>query len=147
LRYVERNPLRANLVTRPDAWRRSSLGRAARHDLPCTIIADWPLTHRANWLDLVAWPQTEAEMAALRRSINRGCPYGDADWTITTAKSLGLESAMRSRGRLKQNWWSFESTGLSATCANYLELVAGHLFVGPMDFGQPGRLAAVPSVV
>jgi hypothetical protein len=101
----------------------------------------------ANWLQLVARPQTEAELAALCRSAIRGCPYGDADGAITTAKSLGLESAMRSRGRLKQNWSSFESTGLSATCANYQELVAGHLFVGPMDLGQPGRLAAVPSVV
>jgi hypothetical protein len=34
--------------------------------------------YRGNWVELVNLPQTEAELAALRRSVIRGAPYGDS---------------------------------------------------------------------
>jgi hypothetical protein len=34
---------------------------------------------------------TEAELAALRRSVARGLPYGSAAWTQRTARRLGVE--------------------------------------------------------
>jgi hypothetical protein len=36
---------------------------------------------------------------ALRRSANRGCPFGSQEWQAETVKELGLESTMRPRGR------------------------------------------------
>ena len=44
-------------------------------------------------------PQTEAELAALRRSVERGTPYGTATWVKRTAAALGLESSLNNPGR------------------------------------------------
>ena len=43
--------------------------------------------------------ETEAELAALRRSVVRGTPFGGEAWQERTAKRLGLESTLRARGR------------------------------------------------
>jgi putative transposase len=52
-----------------------------------------------DWTDYVNGAETEAELAALRRSVFRGAPFGGAGWQAETAAALGLESAMRRRGR------------------------------------------------
>ncbi len=49
----------------------------------------------------VTEPATEAELAALRRSVQRGAPYGGDRWVTSTAAALGLESTLRARGRPK----------------------------------------------
>lgn len=59
------------------------------------LLAPWPLSRKPNWRDHVNAPQTEAEIAALRRSIQRGCPFGDEPWSNRTVRSLGLESTLR----------------------------------------------------
>jgi putative transposase len=46
--------------------------------------------------------ETEAELKALRRSVQRGCPFGSESWQKQTAQQLGLESTLRSRGRPKK---------------------------------------------
>jgi putative transposase len=48
---------------------------------------------------LVNEVQTEGELDALRRSVQRGCPFGDEVWQQRTAKQLGLEFTLRPRGR------------------------------------------------
>ena len=42
---------------------------------------------------------TEAELARLRRSVNRGTPFGMAAWTRETAGRMGLEPTLRPLGR------------------------------------------------
>lgn len=98
LRYVERNPLRANLVPRSQDWEWSSLKPSARSG-PAGLLSDGPLPKRIGWTNYVNGVETEAELAALRRSLNRGAPFGDTEWQQTTAKSLGLEASLRPRGR------------------------------------------------
>jgi REP-associated tyrosine transposase len=98
LRYVERNPLRANLVDRAEAWTWSSLAWRSQGKRP-KLLAKWPVVCPRNWLAHVNAPQTEAELAALRRSIDRGAPFGNDRWRERTAKRLGLESSLRPRGR------------------------------------------------
>lgn len=51
------------------------------------------------WLQHVQTPQTEVELEALRRSVERGSPFGEASWQERTAKRLGLQSTLRPRGR------------------------------------------------
>jgi putative transposase len=99
-RYVERNALRANLVRRAEDWRWGSLyrwycGSAKEKSLLC----NWPLRRAANWVAEVNTPQTEAELLALRRSVNRGCPFGGASWSDQVVRRLGLESTLRPQGR------------------------------------------------
>jgi REP element-mobilizing transposase RayT len=53
---------------------------------------DGDLSEFMRWLQHVQTPQTEAEVAALRRSVVRGSPFGEASWQDRTAKRLGLQS-------------------------------------------------------
>lgn len=100
-RYVERNALRAKLVRRAEDWPWSSLGfanqAAAAAESP--PVASWPVPRPRAWRELVNQPQTEAELDALRTSIQRGRPFGSPAWQRRTAKRLHLEFTFRPRGR------------------------------------------------
>lgn len=97
-RYVERNALRAGLVQRAEQWRWSSLWRReAGRDLG--LLSPWPVDRPADWLDWVNEPQTDAELEALRMSVNRACPFGDERWQRQTATNLGLGATLRPLGR------------------------------------------------
>jgi putative transposase len=101
LRYVERNPLRAGLVSRACKWRWSSLGRTCE-GLLGPPLDEGPIARPVNWQEWVDEPQTEAELAALRRSIARGAPFGEQDWQKRTAHRLGLQSSLKPLGRPKK---------------------------------------------
>jgi len=98
LRYVERNPLRANLVKRAEDWTWSSLRERLR-GASSELLAPSPVALPRDWLARVNRPQSEAEIESLRRSITRGTPYGSEHWTKLTATRLGLQSTLRPRGR------------------------------------------------
>ncbi|MFO0948709.1 MAG: transposase [Planctomycetota bacterium] len=99
-RYVERNPLRAGLVDRAEAWQWSSLWRRAHSKPDAPVLLDpWPVEYPSDWLTIVHEPQSEAELEALRRSVHRGQPYGSHPWIQKTAKRLGLESSLRAPHR------------------------------------------------
>ena len=117
LRYVERNPLRADLVERAEDWPWSSLawragfGKRVHGKRPSeeprsgkrpALLAKWPVACPRDWIERVNAPQTPAEVLAVRHSIDRGAPYGDKSWSAQTAVELGLESALRPRGRPKK---------------------------------------------
>jgi putative transposase len=100
VRYVERNALRADLVPDAAQWRWSSLwirehGTAEQRVRLC----DWPISRPRRWLGYVNEPETEAELKALRHSVQRGTPYGSESWVKRTARQLGLESTLRPPGR------------------------------------------------
>ena len=98
LRYVERNPLRAGLVDRAEAWPWSSLhGWAA--GTPAPFLSPWPLPRGDGWVAWVNEPLTAAELAAVRHSVQRGTPYGSDAWVQQTAERLGLQATLRPRGR------------------------------------------------
>jgi len=100
MRYVERNALRANLVERAEDWRWSSLWRREHGSRQQrALLSAWPLPVPRNWKKLVNDPQTEAEVAGIRRAIQRGRPLGNAGWVGQTAKQLGLESTLRAPHR------------------------------------------------
>jgi putative transposase len=105
-RYVEANALRAGLVTRAEAWQWSSLHqrrhrRSARLPSPSSSpkLCDWPVDRPANWLRLVneAVPQRQLEL--VRQCVTRDRPLGSAAWVKRTARRLGIEQALRPRGR------------------------------------------------
>jgi putative transposase len=98
LRYVERNALRANLVSRAEDWTWSSLWRRQRNR-GVAMLADWPAGRPDDWLDFVDEPQTEAELEAIRQSVNRGCPFGGDDWQRELVERMGLQATLRPRGR------------------------------------------------
>jgi putative transposase len=97
-RYAERNALRANLTPRAEQWRWGSLWHRV-HLSGGNLLHDGPVPLPDNWVTYVNRPQMVGELAALRRSVIRGAPFGDPAWQIETAKRLGLEMTLRPRGR------------------------------------------------
>jgi putative transposase len=96
LRYIERNPVRAGLVTHAQDWPWSSAA-PGRGGSP--LLDAGPVPRQSSWLEHVNAAQTEAEVAALRECIRRRRPYGDGVWAERVARQLGLESSLRPRGR------------------------------------------------
>lgn len=102
LRYIERNTLRANRVNRAQAWEWSSFWRREnRRDM--ALLSAWPVACPADWAEFVNEPQSEDELAAIRRSVNRGSPFGDEEWREQTVRELGMESTMRDPGWLRKS--------------------------------------------
>ena len=103
-RYVERNVVRAALVLRAEEWQSSSVWRWAKNDSRLLeFLTEWPVERPLQWLQWVNETEREAELEDLRCSAHRGRPFGSEDWVARTAKRLGLESALRQRGRPKHS--------------------------------------------
>ena len=101
LRYIERNPVRANLCKRAEQWLWSSARLWSDAARPIYLTVP-PVRRPRDWLSWVNSPVTPAELEALRRSVNRGTPFGDETWIEKTAKQLSLQATLRPRGRPKK---------------------------------------------
>jgi putative transposase len=98
MRYVERNSLRAGLVTRAEnwpwgslAWRRAPRVRSVLSAPPVTLPTDWP-----EWVNA---PQTTEELAALRNCVNGQKPFGSDAWVDDQSRQPGFIGPIRRRGR------------------------------------------------
>lgn len=107
MRYAESNPLRAGIVTDLANYPWCSY---AAHGLGQTnpLLDEapvWPMLgeseeeRQAYWRKLIHTPLTEKELAAVRKAVTSGRPFGGADWVEQTAVLLGLDLAPRRRGR------------------------------------------------
>ena len=63
------------------------------------ILSDWPIERPADWVDRVNSPLSSRERKRLRRSLDRGQPFGEDAWADRTARRLGLEHTLRREGR------------------------------------------------
>ena len=97
MRYIERNPLRAGLVPRAEAWHWSSL--RARLQSDGSLLCRPPIGLGPGWCELVNEPLSPLEIRDVRSSLQRERPYGDAAWARGTAERLGLSLSVRPRGR------------------------------------------------
>jgi len=107
LRYIEANPLRAGMVTDLAAypWSSYPVHGMGRHDPLVSPLPGWEALGRdeaarqAYWREWVHTPLTARELAAVRRSVRSGQPFGEPSWVERTAAALGLRLAQRPRGR------------------------------------------------
>jgi len=90
--------LRAGLVSQAEEWRWSSLSQRVQQTRG-GLLSEWPLPTPSDWIEQVNVPETEAELEAIRRCVQRGSPYGGAPWTERAAEQLGLQPTLRGRGR------------------------------------------------
>ena len=98
LRYVERNPVRSGLVESAMDWSWSSLKELAGEDSRI-FVDEPPIQLPENWVQFVDEPLTEKELEDLRKSVNRGTPFGESAWQMKVSQKLGLESTLKPRGR------------------------------------------------
>jgi putative transposase len=107
LRYIEANPLRAGSVTDAAEYRWSSFaahGRGRADGLLDPIAAYDDLAgslawRRRRWSAYVHDEPDDDELAAVRRSVQTGLPYGDKKWVEKLGRRLGLDLEIRPRGR------------------------------------------------
>ena len=96
-RYVERNALRAGLVTRAEDWPWCSLAQRAGRRSSITL-ADWPVSRPQDWIDLVQLDVAD-ETRDVQSAVNRSSPYGPKEWQVRLAGQLNLASALVPVGR------------------------------------------------
>jgi putative transposase len=111
LRYAEANPLRAKLVEYAGEYRWSSFGAHGEGQAdalldriePYEQLAVRPAWRRRRWSAYVHEEPDEQELAAIRRSIETGLPFGEPSWVDRLAKKLGLDLTIRPRGRPRKH--------------------------------------------
>ena len=102
-RYVAQNPVRAGLVDRAEKWRWSSLWRRVfGDDKAKELLNDGPFDRPTKWCEYVNRAESESTLIVLRKSVNRGRPFGDEGWLNKVANEFGMESTLRPRGRPKK---------------------------------------------
>jgi putative transposase len=102
LRYIERNPVRAGLVERPEDWAWSS---ARVHlcgvDDGYTDLAPWAAHWTAvDWREFLGLPAREAD-EELRTSTHAGRPLGSNDFVQLLERQTGRRLSARKGGRPK----------------------------------------------
>ncbi len=103
LKYVERNAVRANLVTKPEDWRWGSAWlRTSGSDKQKKVLAELPFVIQNDYLVWLNRIDTEKELEQIRNSVNRGVPFGRERWVDTMVQKYGLESTVRTKGRPKK---------------------------------------------
>lgn len=98
-RYVERNALRAGLVTRAQDWPWSSLAQREFPPRPeAPRLSPWPVPMRDDWTAFVNDPRFDHELPRIRKCIDLGVPFGSFDWASQSwrpTRRVTLDDAMR----------------------------------------------------
>ena len=99
LRYVERNPVRAGLVDSAGNWTWSSTRERQLPQERREMLDPSPVELPQPWVQWVDTPLTVSELEAIRTSVRRNRPFGDAAWTRGLAERLQLLGTLTPRGR------------------------------------------------
>jgi putative transposase len=100
-RYVEANPVRAQLVESAEQLQWGGVWRRSHRDKGLSLTP-WPLERPRAWLEWVNAEIGKEQLEGLRVCVQRGRPLGAAEWVRTTADRLGLGFTLRSAGRPKK---------------------------------------------
>jgi putative transposase len=102
IRYVERNAVRANLVTRAEDWRWGSLSERLRRqrrnlldESPCALPRDWDAQVNAV--------ESEVALHTIRSCVGTGRPFGSDAWVHQAESTLGVQFTPRPRGRPRKS--------------------------------------------
>jgi putative transposase len=83
-RYVERNPVKADLVARAEDWRWSSAAAHCGAEGDCPAEREWLIDRTAGmtstWSEHLAWRDDTELSRLMRQRENTGRPLGDTDF-------------------------------------------------------------------
>lgn len=103
IRYVERNPVRAAMVATAEGYRWSSAAAhcGMREDTVLTAGSQWSdeLKSVPDWSGWLAEADPPAQLAELRRCIDRGSPCGSDAFVRQLEQRLGRSLSLGARGR------------------------------------------------
>jgi putative transposase len=104
-RYIERNPVRANLVRKPWLWEWSSASAHINKErqAPFQLDSLFMLTDTApkDWMDFIDSAEDEAQLVNLRRHTLVGRPLGTTQFVEKLEKMFGKRLHALPRGRPK----------------------------------------------
>jgi putative transposase len=105
IRYVERNPVRANLVVKAEdyTWSSASYRVGQRKSsllVPLSALGvDVTSTHWREWLSI---PNSEATLKIIRRSVQKGLPCGNDNFISAIESKVGRKLRICPPGRPKK---------------------------------------------
>jgi putative transposase len=98
-RYIERNPVDAGIVSKPEDYAWSS-ARAHLNGTDDDVVKVQPLLERVeDWREMLATPLTGREIEALHRHERTGRPLGSKSFIRTLEKKTGRKIVPRRPGR------------------------------------------------
>lgn len=103
LKYIERNPVRARLSIHAEDWQWGSAWRRIEGTTQQKrLLAVSPVTLPRNYRSWVNTSEPSEALEKLRKSVNKGAPYGTEGWVEKTVKQFNLGATMRNPGRPKE---------------------------------------------
>lgn len=100
IKYIERNPVRAKLVSVCEEWKWGSAWRRIHGERPQQRLLDvLPQALPDNYQSWINVVERESELEQIRYCINKGAPYGSGIWVDMMVKEYNLESTKRAGGR------------------------------------------------
>lgn len=97
VRYIEGNPVRAQIVQSAKDWSWSShLGRVGLSE---SFPEKMPIELPSDWTGYVDQPLTEGELERIQISMQRQTPFGSPSWQMRVCQEHGLESTLKPKGR------------------------------------------------
>ena len=97
LRYVERNPLTADIVDNILKWKYSSLYRRYNGtDKQKKILTPWMIDEPTNYRDLLIQELSPKETTQIELSENKAVPYGDEEYVLDTVEKYDIQSVLKS---------------------------------------------------
>lgn len=100
LRYVERNPLTAQLVQNVLEWRYGSVYRRYKGtEKEKMLLSPWVCDEPKDYIQFLSHPLTAKEIEKIAQSEIKGTPFGDDNYTLTMVKKYNLGSTLRKKGR------------------------------------------------
>ena len=102
LRYVERNPLTAQLVDNPLEWRFGSVYRRYKGTFKeKQLLSPWVCKEPENYLEILTQALTLKEIERIELSERKGLPFGDEEHVLKMVEKYNLQSTLREKGRPK----------------------------------------------
>jgi putative transposase len=102
IKYVERNPVRAGLVSKVEKWKWGSASiRVQGTPKQKKILTESPTPAPKNYRTWVNTEEKEDILKQLRTSANKGTPFGSTDWVDRMVDVHHLHATLRGTGRPK----------------------------------------------
>lgn len=104
IKYVERNAVRAKLAPACEAWRwGSAWRRLSSTSEQKKLLTTSPVPLPPNYHIWINQPEQSEELQDLRRSVNKGVPFGGGRWVDAMVDRHGLQTTLRGAGRPKKS--------------------------------------------